>query len=272
MVQSAERQEKAAELGITVTDKQVETRLDQAEEAVLRRQREEVPGPAEGPGPHRRRSCATTSRTQLVQEKLFAKVTKNVTVSRRGRRRLLRREPDDAVHDARVTRPAPHPRRSQRRSRASIYKQLEAGTTRPGARSRRSTREDPVVQGQVRQAHGDARVETVPGLRQGRLLAADEEGARAGLRLGAVQGVLHHRAADADQARQDDAREEGRGVDQAALLTHEEERQSMTDLGRPRPTKSFCSGKQVVYQVGYAPSPDPCATLTSSTATNNTTT
>ena len=54
MVQSAEREQKAAELGIVVTPKQVEARLDRAEEAVLRRQRDEVQGAAEDPGPHRR--------------------------------------------------------------------------------------------------------------------------------------------------------------------------------------------------------------------------
>ena len=30
--------------------------------------------------------------------------------------------------------------------------------------------------------------------------------------------------------------------------------------------KSYCSGR-IKYQVGYQPNPDPCATLTSSTAT-----
>jgi parvulin-like peptidyl-prolyl isomerase len=36
-------------------------------------------------------------------------------------------------------------------------------------------------------------------------------------------------------------------------------------------SKSYCSGK-IVYQVGYAPTSDPCQTLTASTATNTTTT
>ena len=32
-------------------------------------------------------------------------------------------------------------------------------------------------------------------------------------------------------------------------------------------TKSFCGGKKIKYQVGYTPSPDPCASTTSTTTT-----
>ncbi len=35
-----------------------------------------------------------------------------------------------------------------------------------------------------------------------------------------------------------------------------------TNLG-----KSFCTGKQIVYQVGFAPSPDPCAASSTTSAT-----
>ena len=34
--------------------------------------------------------------------------------------------------------------------------------------------------------------------------------------------------------------------------------------------KQFCSGSQIKYQVGYQPSPDPCTTLTTSTSTTST--
>ena len=32
-------------------------------------------------------------------------------------------------------------------------------------------------------------------------------------------------------------------------------------------TKSFCRGSKVKYQVGYAPSPDPCAATTTAATT-----
>ena len=32
-------------------------------------------------------------------------------------------------------------------------------------------------------------------------------------------------------------------------------------------TKSFCGGKKIKYQVGFTPSPDPCASTTSTTTT-----
>ena len=32
-------------------------------------------------------------------------------------------------------------------------------------------------------------------------------------------------------------------------------------------SKSFCGGKKIKYQVGYTPSPDPCASTTSTNTT-----
>jgi len=34
-------------------------------------------------------------------------------------------------------------------------------------------------------------------------------------------------------------------------------------------TKDYCGGTKLRYQVGYQPSPDPCAAVTTSTATTN---
>jgi hypothetical protein len=42
--------------------------------------------------------------------------------------------------------------------------------------------------------------------------------------------------------------------------------QAMTDWVSSL-TKSFCSGSQIKYQVGYKPSPDPCASTTTSATT-----
>ena len=50
-------------------------------------------------------------------------------------------------------------------------------------------------------------------------------------------------------------------------LLQQKKNQKMTDWVT-QTTKGFCSGSQIKYQVGYKPSPDPCA----STTTNATTT
>jgi hypothetical protein len=37
-------------------------------------------------------------------------------------------------------------------------------------------------------------------------------------------------------------------------------------------TKNYCKGGKIKYQVGYQPSPDPCAALATATSTTDTTT
>ena len=60
LVQEQEREHEAKTLGIVVTDKQITNRLNADQEAVLRRQPEEVPGRAQEAGSPRSR-CGTRS-------------------------------------------------------------------------------------------------------------------------------------------------------------------------------------------------------------------
>jgi hypothetical protein len=49
-------------------------------------------------------------------------------------------------------------------------------------------------------------------------------------------------------------------------LLQQKKNQAMTDWVSST-SKSFCSGSKIKYQVGYTPSPDPCAATTSTNAT-----
>jgi hypothetical protein len=49
-------------------------------------------------------------------------------------------------------------------------------------------------------------------------------------------------------------------------LVQQKKNQKMTDWVT-QTTKGFCSGSQIKYQVGYKPTPDPCAATTTTNAT-----
>ena len=49
-------------------------------------------------------------------------------------------------------------------------------------------------------------------------------------------------------------------------LLQQDKNQAMTDWVSSL-TKSFCSGSKIKYQVGYAPTPDPCAATTTNATT-----
>ena len=49
-------------------------------------------------------------------------------------------------------------------------------------------------------------------------------------------------------------------------LLQQKKNQAMTDWVSSL-SKSFCSGKKIKYQVGFTPTPDPCASTTSTNTT-----
>ena len=51
------------------------------------------------------------------------------------------------------------------------------------------------------------------------------------------------------------------------LLTQQQESTLLTAWAKNL-TKEYCKGSRVKYQAGYAPSPDPCSTINSTTSTS----
>ena len=211
LVQAYERQAKAATLGINVTDKQVQTELDKIIKQNFANSPAKYKASLKTEGITDAFVRFYYVKTPLIGEKLYANITKGVTVS-----------PSDiaayyAAHLTTYQKPESRNLRhilvKSKTLAQSIYKQLAAGNDQTWCTLAKKYSQDPVVEGQVREADGHQGRDGA-GVRQGRVLAADQQGARAGLRLGAVQGVLHHRAAVGDQAGNDDAREQGRRVDQ----------------------------------------------------------
>jgi hypothetical protein len=267
MVQGAERQEKANALGITVTDKQVDTRLkalkkqyfggsDKKYQAQLKAQGLSEP------------LVRYDVKTQLVQEALYKKLTKDVTVSARDitayyAQNLTSKYSTPASRDLR------HILVKSKTLAASIFKQLEAGNDQTWCTLAKKYSEDPSSKdkcGKLTVTKG----ETVP--------VFDK------VAFSQPTKKVHAPVFDSAQykayfiiepltpikpAKTTPEKQVAASIKQTLLTTKKND--TMTAWVTAT-SKDFCSGKQVVYQVGYTPSPDPCTTLTSSTATSTTST
>jgi parvulin-like peptidyl-prolyl isomerase len=267
MVQSAEREQKATDLGITVTTKQIDARL-----AALKKQ---YFGGSETKYKAQLKAQGLTDalvrfdvESQLVQEKLFAKVTKSVTVNSRDVQAYYA-----ANLTAKYTQPESRDLRhilvKSKTLAASIFKQLTAGNDQTWCTLAKKYSQDPSSKdkcGKLTVTKG----ETVPVFDQ--------------VAFSQPTKKVHAPVYDAAQykayfiieplspirpAKTTPETKVAASIKQTLLTTKKND--AMTAWVN-QTAKGFCSGKQVVYQAGYAPSPDPCTTLTSSTATNNTTT
>jgi parvulin-like peptidyl-prolyl isomerase len=268
LVQSIERQEKAADLGITVTDKQVQTQLDKVIKQNFGGSQTKYKASLKNEGVTDAFVRFYYIKTGLLGQKLFANVTKNVTVSQQD---------VTAYYAANLTSKYSTPESRDLRHilvksktlANSIYKQLQAGNDQTWCTLAKKYSEDPSSKdkcGKLTVTKG----ETVPVFDKVAFSQPTKQ--------------VHAPVYDSAQYKAYFIIEPLTPIKPAAttpekkvaasikstLLTSK--KNAAADTWATALTKSFCSGKQIVYQAGFAPSPDPCAALTSSTATNNTTT
>ena len=150
-------------------------------------------------------------RSQLISEAVFAKVTTGVKVSPTEVHQLLHDASRSSITGADARRP-PHPRQVEAARRLDL--RAAEDRQRPDVvHAREEVLAGSELEGQVRQADGLEGPDRA-GVRQGRVLGADEGGARAGSQP-AQYRLVHHRAGRQREARIDDARGAGRELDQA---------------------------------------------------------
>ncbi len=260
LVQQAEREAKAKTLGITITDKNVQARLDQIKkqyfggsetkyEAQLKKQnlndaqvRQDI-------------------RSQLISEAVFAKVTSGVKVSA------------DQVHQYYTTHPQLY---SQAQTRAvrhilvkskpladSLYAQLKSGNTQAWCKLAKKYSQDPSSKdkcGNLTVSKG----QTVPEFDK---VAFSEttKVVHVPVHNGQYGWFIIEPVANVKPRTTTPEAQVSSSIKQQLLQT--DKNQAMTDWVNSL-TKSFCSGSKIKYQAGFAPTPDPCA----STTTNATTT
>src|SRR3954451_23461211 len=239
LVNQAERQAKAESMGIEVTDKQVQDRLDQIIKQYFQNKQSRYK--AQLKKQHLTEAQVRKDiRAQLISEAVISKVKKDVKVTK------------DDVHAYSLAHPELSSQPQSRdvryilvKSKAtadSIYNQVKTGGDKAWCRlTEKNAKEQkrPNWRKEVVPTHEEVREgpdlpelrqgdvfqgSDCPRLRQDRVLAAHEEGACAVLRPDAVQAVVRRRAARGREAARDDAREAGRTLDQAAAAAAEEER------------------------------------------------
>jgi peptidyl-prolyl cis-trans isomerase C len=260
LVQQAEREEKAASMGIKITDAAIQKRLDQIKKQYF--------GGSETKYQAQLKKQDLTDsqvrndvRQQLISEAVFAKVTKNTTVPDNAVQSYYRAH--KSTYTQLPTRDVRHILVKSASLAQSLYSQLKAGNDKTWCTLAKKYSQDPSsknVCGKLTVPKG----QTVPEFDKVTFSAPTN----------VVQKPVHNaqygwfviEALSAIKPKSSTPEKKVAASIRQQLL-QQKKNQAMTDWVASL-TKSYCSGSKVKYQVGYAPSPDPCAATTTAATTN----
>jgi parvulin-like peptidyl-prolyl isomerase len=259
LVQQAEREEKAASMGIKVSDSDVSKRLAQIKKQYFGGSETRYKAQL------KKQNLSDTQvrddiKAQLISEAVFNKVTKDVKVS------------DGAAHDYYIAHPQLYSQAQSRDLRhilvkskplaESIYAQLKAGNDQTWCKLAKKYSQDPSSKnncGKLTVSKG----QTVPEFDKiafsapAHTVNAPVHNAQYGWFI--IENLSNVKPRSSTPEKQVDA-----SIKQQLL--QQQKNQAMTDWVTSL-TKSFCSGSKIKYQVGYKPTPDPCASVTTTNAT-----
>jgi parvulin-like peptidyl-prolyl isomerase len=258
LVQNAEFETEAGKLGVKVTDKDVQTQLDQIKKQYFGGSEKKYRQELKKQG-YTDAAVRDQIKNQLLAQRLFDKVTATVQAS------------DKQVHTYYLAHKSQYPPsrdveeilvgKNKKALANSIYSQVKGGTD--FAKLAKQYSKDPGsknIGGKFTAKKGqdvpefDAAV--FSSAKTGTLLKpvnTKQYGWFVIKLLGDVKPTPESQVADTIRAQ----------------LEQQDRNQEMTDWVS-KVTKSYCNGGKIKYQAGYQPSPDPCAAL--ATATNATTT
>src|SRR6476469_7594372 len=229
LVQQAEREEKATSEGITVTEKQIDARLAQIKKQYF--QNSEAKYKAQLAKQHLTEDQVRKDiRAQLISEAVFKKVTNDV-------RHILVKSKGSAD---------------------SIYVHQKTANTETWCTLAKKFSQDPSSKdncGKLTVSKGQtvAEFDKVAFSEKTNTIHAPIHNAQYGwFVIEPVSGV-HPRSTTPEKQVSATIQQQ---------LKQQKQNQAMTDWVSSL-SKSFCSGKKIKYQVGFAPSPDPCASTTS---------
>jgi parvulin-like peptidyl-prolyl isomerase len=259
LVQQAEREAKAQTLGIKISDASVQARLNQikkqyfggSEKKYLAQLKTQNLNDAQ---------VRSDIRSQLISEAVFNKVTSTVTVS------------TDQVHQYYVTHPQLYSQAQTRDVRhilvktkplaESLYAQLKSGNDQTWCTLAKKYSQDPSSKnncGKLTVSKG----QTVPEFdkvafsQPTKKIHAPIHNAQYGWFIIEPVGAIKPRSTTPEKQVSSSIKQQ---------LLQQDKNQAMTDWVSSL-TKSFCSGSKIKYQVGYAPTPDPCAPTTTNATT-----
>jgi parvulin-like peptidyl-prolyl isomerase len=259
LIPQAERAERADSEGVKVTDKQVSQRLAQikkryfqSSEAKYKKQLKQQHLTDE--------QVKNDIRAQLIYEAIVNKITKSIKIS------------DSEVHDYYIAHPQLYSKAQTRDVRhilvkkkplaESIYRQLKAGNDKTWCTLAKKYSQDPSSKnscGKLTVSKG----QTVPNFdkvaftEKTKVIHAPVRDSTYGWFVIEPLSIVHPRTTTPEK--------QVSSTIKTSLLT-EKKNQAITDWFNNL-NKSFCSGGKIKYQVGYKPTPDPCAATTSSTTT-----
>jgi foldase protein PrsA len=254
LVQQAERSERAKAEGITVTDKQVDAKLTALKKQYFNG--DEKKYKAQLKQQHLTDAQIRDDiRSQLINNALVAKITKNVKVSASDiHDYYLKNSQQYAKPQSRDIR---HILVKDKKLASSLYQQLKNGTDKQWCTLAKKYSQDPGSKnncGKLTVSKG----QTVPGFDS----VAFSETTKV------VHAPIHDKTygwfiiepLSAIHPRQVTPEKQVAATIRSTLL-QQDKNQAITDWSNQL-TKSFCSGGKIKYQVGYTPSPNPCSSST----------
>ena len=259
LVQQAERQEKAAAMGITISDADVQKRLDQVKKQYFNGSETKYQAQL-------KKQDLTDAqvrkdiRQQLISEALFAKVTKNTKVS------------DSAVHAYYLAHKSIYTQLASRDVRhilvkteklaQTLYTKLKAGNDKTWCTLAKKYSLDP----SSKNACGKLTVpkgQTVPEFdavafgSPANVVHVPVHNAQYGWFVIEPLSKIKPKTSTPEKTVANTIRQQ---------LLQQDKNQAMTDWVNSL-SKSYCSGSKIKYQVGFVPSPDPCKSTTNATTT-----
>ena len=260
LVQQAERESKADSMGIKISNADVDKRLAQIKKQYF--QNKEARYQAQLKKQHLTdASVRNDIRSQLISEAVFNKVTSSVKVS------------DTDAHDYYTTHPQLYSQPQSRDVRYilvkkksdadSVYTQVKAGGDKAWCTLAKKYAKDASGQncGKATFTKGQtvAAFDTIAFSQPTKVVHApiyDPTQYKSWFVIEPLGTVKPRQSTPEKQV--------ATSIKQQLLQT--KKNQAMTDWVAET-TKGFCSGSQIKYQVGYKPSPDPCAVTTTATTT-----
>jgi parvulin-like peptidyl-prolyl isomerase len=262
LVQQAERNEKAASMGIKVTAKQVQTRLDTIKKQYFggsdKKYRAQL-----------KKQKLTDAqvrqdiKSQLIGEALYAKVTQNVTVSDADAATYYNAHLQ--LYSQPETRDVQYILVKKKSLADSIYAQLKAGNAKTWCTLAKKYSQDPgsknsCGKGSFSKGQTVKVFDTVLFAQPTNVIHApvyDPQKYKSYFIIEPTAKVKPHSTTPLTQV--------SASIKQTLLQTKKNDTMNTWVSGL---SKQFCSGSKIKYQVGYTPNPDPCT----STITNATTT
>jgi hypothetical protein len=261
LVQEAEREQEAASMGVKVSTKQIDARLDQIKKQYFGGSEKKYQAQLKKQG-ITDAAVRNDIKAQLISEGIFNKVTKNVKVSKKEihdyytQHKSLYQQPE--TRDVRYILVGKSKATAQ-----SVYQQLKAGNEKTWCKLAKKYAKDASGQncGKATFSKGqtvkvfDTIAFSAPA-NQVHAPFYDPTQYKAWFVVEPIGPVKKAKTTAEKQV----------SASISQTLLQQKKNQAMSDWAS-KLTKHYCGGSRVKYQPGYAPSPDPCTAATTSVTT-----